>query len=222
MLLLQSWKESFDICKPKNLKLLGLATIKSAAQAYVILISYFWWLFLLLVSLQLSCYYLPDCLLQDPNRYVIIGLKIVLGMCMFIIARPSGTLKNMAYIQRYSIKILWMGFLCAFIVLHVSQNIFWPVSAVCAFAIFFYLDSYGRITDLIMSFVRGLLMVVYNAPICLLCILVCMACFKLLHVVVGAYSTELAFFLLPCVLAFIKNVYVKRLHDQFTLYYRLA
>lgn len=222
MLLLQSWKESFDICKPKNLKLLGLVTLKSIVQAYTVLLSYLWWLILLLISLELSCYYLSDCLLYDASRYLIVGIKIMLCICMFAIARPSGGLKDMDYMKQYSIKSMWVGLLYALIVSHVSYPMFFIVSMISAFAVFFYLDSYGTVTDLVMSFVRALLMVIYNLPVCLLCIFVCIVCFQLLYLAIGTYSTNLLFFLLPCLLAFIKNIYVKRLHDQFNLYYRLV
>ncbi len=217
MLLLQSWKESFTMLKPKNIKLLGLVTLKSFAQAYGILLYSFWWLLVLVIVIEASCYY-PECLFAGAWSYYIIKvLKLLLIALMCAIARPSITRKNRSYMMSYSFRCL----LTAYLLLSLPMALSLTFGMILLFATFFYLDSYGSLQDTIFSIVRGCRMFFYNLPVCGVSLGIAFVMYNVMLRLLGVYSTYLFLLAMPFVLAWVKNIYVKRLHDQFSVYYRV-
>lgn len=217
MLLLQSWKESFTMLKPKNIKLLGLVTLKSFAQAYGILLHSFWWLLVLVIVIEASCYY-PECFFTGVwSHYIIKGLKLMLIASMCAIARPSITRKNRSYMM----SCLFRCLLTAYLLLSLPMTLNFAFGMILLFATFFYLDSYGSLQDTIFSIVRGCMMFLYNFPVCIVSVFVVFLMYKLIFTLFGIYSTYLFILAMPFVLAWVKNIYVKRLHDQFSVYYRV-
>jgi len=114
-------------------------------------------------------------------------------------------------------------------------------SALGAFFLLFWFDSDGTIKNLFYSFVRSIKMVLYNYPFCLIASLLFGGMWALVSVVpvqtfIFIYGAKLG--ILPLVvwpmlilrsivrvllfalqICFFTNFYVKRLHDQFTLYF---
>jgi len=98
MQLLQSWKESLSIFKPANFKLFVLITIKSVWETYKILFKYFWWLIILLVTVQ----FYKTAL----GMLILFGVPLLLVYLILLIARPSVGLKNWAYFGNYILYII--------------------------------------------------------------------------------------------------------------------
>lgn len=86
-------------------------------------------------------------------------------------------------------------------------------------AVLFYFDSDGGLRSWLLSIARGLVMYLYNLPFCI----VSMFLFFLIWCILALFSYEFAWYLLwlfvPVVLSYFKIMYVKRLHDQFNLYF---
>lgn len=85
--------------------------------------------------------------------------------------------------------------------------------------VLFYFDSDGGLKAWFLSILRGLVMYIYNLPFCLLSMIL----FFLLWHIPAFFSVRLAEYMLwlfiPLVLSYFKCMYIKRLHDQFDLYY---
>lgn len=215
MLLMQSWKESCIMLKPKNIKLLALVTFKASKQAYSILLNSFWWLFLLIIVIQASCYY-PECIFKgDWSYYIVQILKLLLYAIMCAVARPSLALKNSAYLSIYIFRCLITA--CLLLLLPAMAQV--SFSMLLLFATFFYLDSYGSWQDLLLSLVRSIVMFMYNLPMCIFSMGVAFLWYKGLLLVFGVSSSYFCPLVMPLALAWVKNIYVKRLHDQFNIYY---
>ena len=100
--------------------------------------------------------------------------------------------------------------------LHLIPFIVFP-PFVCA--VLFYFDSDGGLRAWVLSVLRGLVMYVYNLPFCL----ISMFLVFIIWYVLAFFSYEVSLYVLwlfvPVVLSYFKNMYVKRLHDQFNLYF---
>lgn len=215
MLLLQSWKESFNMFKPKSITQLGLVTLKSSLQSYGILVYFFWWLLLLTVIIEGSCYY-PECLFKGIWSYSVIkGLKSVLLALMCAIARPSVMLKKWPYFNIYIFRCL----ITAYLLLSLPTPMLFGFGMILLFATFFYLDSYGSTKDILLSLVRGCAMFLYNLPLCGVSTIVALLVYSGVFYLLGMYSSYIFLIVTPGVFAWVKNIYVKRLHDQFNIYY---
>ena len=85
--------------------------------------------------------------------------------------------------------------------------------------VLFYFDSDGGLKAWLLSFARGLIMYIYNLPFCL----ISMFLFFLIWSGLAILSFEIAEYMLwlfvPVMLSYFKVMYVKRLYDQFNLYY---
>ncbi|MEX0849719.1 MAG: hypothetical protein WD055_05810 [Candidatus Dependentiae bacterium] len=87
------------------------------------------------------------------------------------------------------------------------------------FSVLFYFDSNGTIKSWLLSIVRGIVMFVYNFPFCLISVLACFGLWTVLHYISPLYGKFLFFSFVPFVVSYFKTMYVKRVHDQFSLYY---
>jgi len=109
----------------------------------------------------------------------------------------------------------------------VSNTILIHVSPLLTFAIFFLLDSKATIRDAGKSLLNAFKMCFYNYPFCLLLFMIFLlfsvALQWLIYTFLGPtsflLSPLLSTVLLPIPLCFFNTFYVKRLHDQFDLYF---
>ena len=191
MQLLQSWKESLSLFIPKNFKLFILVTLKSALETYSLLFYYFWWLILITLAFDIGCYW-PECVLVGtPWELVKKALELMLGFALFMLVRPSVSLKRWGYFIEHSKKMFFgfAGFVAAFPFLrrylyrfvgylpstgllgYVSAflntmltNSWLYVAPTFVFATLFYFDSDGSIESFFLSFYRGVKMLVFNLP----------------------------------------------------------
>jgi hypothetical protein len=87
------------------------------------------------------------------------------------------------------------------------------------FVALFYADSDGSVKSWLMSFLRGLAMYIYNLPFCFvsnILFFIVWFCFAQLSF---EFSLYLLWLFVPVMLCYFKNMYVKRLYDQFNLYF---
>ncbi len=87
------------------------------------------------------------------------------------------------------------------------------------FSVLFYFDSQGSIKAWFVSILRGFIMFLYNFPFCLLSVTACFGIWCGLQWGSPIYGTLIFFSFIPFVVSYFRTMYVKRLHDQFSLYY---
>lgn len=87
------------------------------------------------------------------------------------------------------------------------------------YAVLFYFDSDGGLRSWLLSIARGFVMYIYNLPFCLLSMFFVFLLWLSTAWMLHEYSWYLLWLLVPLVLSYFKNMYVKRVHDQFNLYY---
>ena len=101
------------------------------------------------------------------------------------------------------------------------------VSPLLTFLILFMLDGDGSIKNIAQSIIRALKMMIYNYPFCILVFSLFVVCSVSYTVLVVNFLGRDSFLLspiisnafLPISLCILTNFYVKRLHEQFGLYY---
>ena len=101
------------------------------------------------------------------------------------------------------------------------------VSPLLTFLILFILDSDGSIKSIMKSMIRALKMMIYNYPFCILIFCFFVLCSILYTISIVNLFGRNSFLLspiitnafLPIPLCILTNFYIKRLHDQFGLYY---
>ncbi len=101
------------------------------------------------------------------------------------------------------------------------------VSPLLTFLILFILDGDGSIKNVLQSVVRALKMMIYNYPFCILIFILFVICSVSYTVFIARWFGVDSFLLSPIVsnaflpipLCILTNFYIKRVHDQFGLYY---
>lgn len=236
MTLIQSWVDSLQLLRPKNLQLFVMVTIKSIIDAYKLYFKYFWWLLLTLPLLFL--FFIPNTPIQFSTMHclcnTLYGL-LLLGACF--LTRPSILQKNCSYLRTQFKKIIlyWLSWnLLLFPLFFISSYSSWYI-----FFVLFFVDSEGGFKNLFLSMWKALKMVIYNFPL----IFVINLCFGLFLLILtpliqiifrvspmpinmyatyaNIYSKQIIIgaFLMPIGVCTYANIYIKRLHDQFDLYF---
>ncbi len=229
MTLLQSWADSLTLLKPKNLQLFVMVTIKSIIEAYKLYFKYFWWLMLLFyLSLFFMTSIFTSIMLQGGSDFLIhvivyskmLGIlpALLYGMLLLaacFVTRPSILQKDCQYLRTQYRKIFLYWLLL--VPLYMSYSPWY------LFFILFFADSEGGFKSFLFSMWNALKMVVYNLPL----VLIIGFCFGMPAVIFnfvffinplmyGVVST----LLLPIGVCTYTNIYIKRLHDQFDLYFK--
>lgn len=232
MTLVQSWVDSLTLLKPKNLQLFIMVTIKSIKETYVLMFYYWSWLMVVLVL----CYSLPlffpklffsklELAVGDIGVSGYIPLISRWGYQVLIFAtclatRPSMMQKNCAYFRSQMISFLYIAlFLCA-----IPLSI-WPsaLSPWSIFLILFFLDSAKGPKNFLLSMWYALKMIIFNYPL-----MVCVGiCFYMPVVLLNSIffiplmvHNIVAVLLLPVGICTYANIYIKKVHDQFDLYFK--
>lgn len=245
MTLLQSWADSLTLLKPKNLQLFVMVTIKSILEAYKLYFKYFWWL---LLAMPLFLFIGPDFVVaryvethngsQTLAYYLtLLGIAASLYGLLFLAAcfatRPSILQKDCSYFRTQFKKIILYWFVWgALRVLLMKYTLYWklmPLGVVSLrapeliFFVLFFADSDGGLKNIFISLWNTLKMLVYNLP--LLCIVV--FCFSLPTVLFNYFmyisplmKIIIGALLMPIGVCTYANIYIKRLHDQFDLYFK--
>jgi hypothetical protein len=218
MTVLQSWGDSLSLFTYQNFKLFTLVTLKSIIDVYKKLLQYWWWLVIpaLLIYSEIGS---APVLLMLFVGFFFTNLFIFAVICS---TRPSIEQKNSDYFKQ---QLCYFPLTLAFLL----PGYFLPkiISvAPIAFFILFYLDSVDQSlfkkAGVFKAWKRTILMGVYNMPLLIIInfilrifyiiILSCVAVSPLAVVIIS-------FLLLPISGCVYTNIYIKRLHEQFELYF---
>lgn len=241
MYLLESWKDSLSLFKPKNFKLFALVTLKTIGQTYWLLLKYFWWVQLGVIGLY---FWFPQSNLRELIQYLVycIWLAIV-ALCV----RPSVAKKNYAYFSKYLLylPVIIVGFVAIHDLLELHIQGRYLIMFACFVAqllfIFFMFDMSFGVKNALKSLVFAIKMFWYNAPGLFLIIganfvLVILQIRILQGVIQSAIWESLHghhiqyffkcmyffnyFIVIPIIVSIIGNFYIKRLHEQPQLYFK--
>jgi len=195
--LFQSWKDSLMLLSPSQGKIFGLVVLKMVKDTTKVMVTYFWWLVLLLAIGPFIGFQ------QDSSYYVI--LKVIFIMALFFSVRPSIDRKNNVYFIRCFVQQGWRAIpLLLFFLMpgrrfvrrvhsgsfsyvpllylgpiffNSSEPYAWilystadlmGIISFSAFCFLFLFDSRG-LSGIIKSFLNAMKMMIYNLPFCLLC-----------------------------------------------------
>lgn len=225
MQFLTSWRDSLLLLKPENAKLFSLVTLNACLYAYRTIVRF---CLPLLLCLIISVAY-------TGTRWFLVPV-LSLFVCLFSFycaARPSTLRKNCSYFLGYGKHLIWFSLffigwlvaLCAISFLGVpcwfpQLPLYAPLLPVFSITVAFLCDSDGSFKQACCSFCRGLLFVLYNLPICALLAALFIGVAQLLFMVMPAIVAEILLIMLwPVVLCTYINVYIKRVHEQFFVYF---
>lgn len=257
MTLVQSWIDSLQLLKPKNLQLFALVTLKSIIEAYKLLFKYFWWL----IVLQLLCYKFG----LFGSYFFVVMIAVIQNLLFFMICaitRPSIGKKDCAYFrsQLYPFAyfaafwtlLIAIGYFLGIVVPEGAELL--PVFVWTVFSMLFFLDAEKSVKSFCVSLWYALKMILFNLPI-VLCMYFAIYIFNasvvwLVGLLMDAIYQGLLMLgmkwiwmkdivrwivhhsvllilqyalvpllLLPIGICTYANIYIKKLHDQFDLYF---
>jgi hypothetical protein len=239
MTLLQAWGDSLSLLKPQNLKLFLLVTLKSIIEAYKVLMRYWWWLYAIMA---VCCFItIPLTALISPWAFQILFFATIAS------TRPSLFQKDGAYfkdIMRYFALVIPLLLVLPYAWWPATYSMLYLLW------VLFFLDSRRKIvsqdSDVIHSFLNALKMVIYNLPLLLIVhlarIIILLVLFMLIALLMDffmvnliikytfsgfatinaslAWQNLLSIILAPVFICLYTNIYIKKLHDQFDLYFK--
>jgi hypothetical protein len=234
--LLKSWIESLSVFKLAAFKIFALLTLKYALDVYARL-RYFGWF--LIGGAILAFAVLP----RPAALITVLLLWLFYSLCT---VRSSVERKQYRYFIRLSYYLLFYAVVALLLYIPVrffllkaiiNRSIFWGVlTALLAhiygvgliFFTLFMLDTYGTIAEARASVQRAFIFVAYNYPFCVIITAIFIAIlalgagitymlFKQLNLYWVIYS--ILVLLVPFFSCFLANFYIKRVHEQFSLYY---
>src|SRR4030095_1111164 len=144
--------------------------------------------------------------------------------------RPSIMKKDWIYFKSHMYSFIYIA-----IVLFLIPKVYWPTafSPFYIFLVLFFLDSAQGPKDFLLSMWSSLKMIVFNYPLLVvigICwgLLVGLSKFFIVTFIFANDTVGLRFFLcdiygvclLPIGVCFYANIYIKKLHDQFDLYFQ--
>lgn len=241
MQLLNSWRDSLTVLKPQNFWLFTLVTLKSLVETYKVWLKYWGWLVLLFLGYNywigesgplLATLGLGFGVLEgaDAARWLLYGIMLLIYTTLVLTVRPSVDIKNSVYFLGYGKHLFWI--MCWFIMITALANFF--VIYFYGYMLFpfvtvlftlFLLDSRGTCKDASQSTWRAIQMFVYNLPFYLVMIGLFFVLIPLLLMFGSARYSAILYYIidvlvvLPLFVNVVTNFYVKRLHEQFTLYF---
>lgn len=190
MYLITSWRESFTLLKPSNVKLLLLVSIKASIHTYALLLKYWWWL---LVVIGIADILLVGQLLVEPTAimyhvsvwwiYAYFFIKALLWFVICLSARSSIKNKNINYFAAYIGRFFWISWLLGiliFCILGIAAALFlnlfnfqpitvsfFGIRYALAYLIViwnFFLLDHGSPRYWLKAFINALYMIVLNFP----------------------------------------------------------
>lgn len=239
MELIQSWRESLALLKPPQVKILLFVTVKALKELFTNPYSLLVIVLLGITTTFSEIYYNFHELTRGSSIFFLISaaLSIILTLLLILYIRPSVMPKNRFYFLHYwrhllYILVLYAAFLILFIffpsVMTYGSIVWLLLSTIW---ILFFCDRNATLKTFGHSLVRGVLMIVYNAPVLIIITIVWYALyiifFATILYIVRIRSEYLLFavFALNIIIFYpiwycmMNTMYVKRLHDQFSLYF---
>jgi len=245
MQLFQSWKESLLIFKPQNLRLFLLITLKSIVETYKVWLKYWGWL--IIVKLFISLLFQHGGLIWEYADYISDYIELTLIFGLFLAVRSSLEKKDFHYFFGYQTSMHFITFSLAgvififvwllswsiltYIFLGVPPRLvnvnWWLMYGILYMYLFtfyslFLLDSDCSFNNLLMSLTRALKMIFYNIPFMIISSIILGLFLWMLQsfLLLGSLLYPILLLLLvPIPLCFLTNFYIKRIHDQFDLYF---
>lgn len=258
MKLLQTWQDSLLLFKPKSFNLFLLVTLKSIRETYFLLVKKWWWL--IMITFFFDALFFSVQTVTFFNSFGRSFLWAPLVFIIFLLVRPSVTLKTYTYCMRYQWQLLfffilifflyvwlfimqWLtgyGYIIAQVMNYISYALF-LLPLYCAgillylspfviFFLLFILDSDKTIRSFLFSGVRALKMVLYNYPFCFVTFTVLLSLFLMVKWLIAFFISVIPTYwhsvsyvfivlLLPLPICFFTTLYIKKLHEQFVLYF---
>jgi hypothetical protein len=230
MTLVQSWIDSLTLLKPKNAQLFIMVTLKSIIEAYKLMFKYWWWAIVLMVGCDIAPLFFPalaPAFIEGSWRGEMVDASRWLYQLLFfatcVATRPSVMKKDCAYFRSQMYAFLYI-----IIFLALMPKLFWPtaLSPLYIFLVLFFLDSPKAPKNFFLSMWYALKMIIFNYPLLAIMGIV-------FYVPVWLYYSSpiwlaplaknvLAALLLPIGVCTYANIYIKKLHDQFDLYFPQA
>ena len=232
MNIMVSWKDSLKLLKPENLKPFLLVTLKTTVDTYKFMnhplpVRGNWFMaavLILLISLTNSIKLFNLFWLQGfLDDVLFFGMYFIFCVGM----RPSVDLKSWEYFKFYLSQFWYL--LALFLVLGLTNIFIIPFLFIgFIFFLFFALDTRGSFSELIQAARNAGVMIVYNLPLMTVLYLVISTMHIFVYYLVrlalsywGGLTMVVILYLIfiPIAVAFISNIYIKRLHDQPELYF---
>lgn len=215
---LQSWRESLELFLPNNLSKFLLVTLKTLYEGCFVIFKYFWWLIVLQIILNLG---------SIPTYNVIsFGIQLLLYFCIIAAMRPSVDQKNLFYFLSRIIYYFLFYIVAKILFLLVSTPLheFWiadrAVDLLLIFYMLFLLDQRLTFGGIITALIRAIKMVLYNLPACCIFFGLMGLLYSLLFTVLNVQQPMIALIFLHTIfVAIVTNFYIKRVHEQFKVYY---
>lgn len=221
MYVLQSWQESIFFLKPENLKLLLFVTIRTIKRSYTLFIPLFFMCILfdsdlwqILFSIQFSFLGIIQNILLFNFLFL-----FVLGV------RPSVKCKTSKYVFDYRWHIVLcfiisLVFVLLFGSFFISTNLVALLFPIGVLWSFFWFDVRFGLYTFLLSLVRAIKMFIYNLPFFLIVLIIPFFLFSLMKMLVsGTFIVYIEIFFSIFYICLFANFYIKRLHDQFKLYF---
>jgi len=232
-----SWKNSFKLFGSEQYELFFYSTYRAILYGYEVFLKHFWWLFAIVA--------LSEVLLPIPYSIVNPFLWVLVLFFMILSERPSVEKKDWRYfwffIKRnlfgylilavsalYLYPILFMAYKFlpkTFLGLIAKNTILvfqWFLYATPFWLIFalFYIDSDGSLRALKIGLYRTICFILYNLPLMGISFFLFLYSYRLLRLIPYPNIVWiLAMFFSMIAVCVIHNIYIKRVHDQFELYY---
>lgn len=225
MQFLTSWRDCLLVLKPDNAKLFGLVTLNACIHTLRSIFRYCW---LFLLSLIVSVVYTDTHWFALP----VVSLLVYL-FSVYLAARPSTLCKDCSYFLGYGKYLIWFSlFFIAWLFMMCAVSLsgipcwfrqlplYAPFFPFFSITVAFLCDTDGSFVAALRSIWRGFLFVFYNLPIC---VVMCAFFLGLAQLVYTLLPDTVAALVLiatwPLAVCTYVNLYVKRVHDQFCVYF---
>ena len=194
MTLIQSWKDSFKLLLPANLKLFVLVTFKSIIECYKILFRHWWWVISIVIGVTIFDWYFDIYRIGDilavifayaiPLIFTFFIYVTILSIRSLIVQKSTNSfMKDLKYFVLLLFIMLLFHFLIVFYAFSASkyfmmhfifrvilfgftslENLF-PFFPILVLFMLFFLDSDRGLLQLIVSFYYSIKMILFKAPI---------------------------------------------------------
>lgn len=231
--LLKSWKSSIGFFLPPTIKPFFLVTVKTILQTYSILFEQLWPLITIAGIAQLG--YMWFCIPSKLGCFftwiIAHTLSMLIVFLMLLIIRPSIKAKALDYYRDYIPHFLLFWIVSLFFAYCNAPHCL--SSPLFIFYMFFLLDTPFDLKNIFLNGWRSLKMIIFGLPYCgvvwiissvflafsmIILSLPLMVLFQNIDVALQA-AQFVIYFLFPVVYAWYANFYVKRVRDQFSLYF---
>lgn len=244
--LIHSWINDFQILLPKNLKLFLLVTLNAVKQVYALLLRKWWWLYgaLAIGNIFITLHMPTRASIVFIPLALLIFVQFIPLFILFLTVRPSVSLKSYHYYMGYyKYYILSYGSLiCLMMAIFLAYPLRYPLlmintfilSPFVIFFMFFYLDSDGSIIELLSSVYRAAVILIFHYPFILISYSIMYVLFSksellfrmlFFRILDDAWMAEklgfltAVYLLVPFIFCFYNTFYIKKVHEQFNLYF---